>query len=184
MSLGQGQRLYVRLENTGEEDQVNDPNWEIGTVEVVEEEPDIPAGGAKEEGLSEIPGELSGTQGQELQELLEEFKDVFVGKDFRLGSTGVVEHEIHTRGPPIRQPFHRQNPEVRRQEQEQLKEMLDEGVVRPSSSPWSSPVVMVKKKDGTLRFCIDFWRLNDVTVKDAHPLPRIDNTLEALKGAK
>ena len=110
-SLGQGQRLYVRLENTGEEDQVINPNWEIGTVEVVEEEPDFPAGGAKEEGLTEIPVELSRTQGLELQELLEEFKDVFVGKNFRLGSTYVVEHEIHTRGPPIRQPFRRQNTE-------------------------------------------------------------------------
>ena len=109
---------------------------------------------------------------------------MFVGKDFRLGSTGVVEHEIHTRGPPIRQPYRRQNPEVRRQEQEQLKEMLEEGIVRPSSSPWASPVVMVKKKDGTLHFCIDFRKLNDVTIKNAHPLPRIDNTLEALKGAK
>ena len=49
-SFGQGQRLYVRLENTGEEDQVIDPNWEIGTVEVVEEEPDFPAGGAKFQG--------------------------------------------------------------------------------------------------------------------------------------
>ena len=183
-SLGQGQRLYVRLENASEEDQLIDPNWEMGTVEVVEEEPDFPAGGAEEEGLPEIPGKLSGAQGQELQELLEEFKDVFVGKDFRLGSTGVVEHEIHTHGPPIRQPFRRQNPEVRRQEKEQLKEMLDEGIVRPSSSPWASLVVMVKKKDGTLCFCIDFRKLNDVTVKDALPLSRIDDTLEALKGAK
>ena len=107
-----------------------------------------------------------------------------VGKDFRLGSTGVVEHEIHTHGPPIRQPYRRQNPEVRRQEQKQLKEMLEEGIVRPSSSPWASPVVMVKKKDGTLRFCVDFRKLNDVTIKDTHPLPRIDDTLEALKGAK
>ena len=62
--------------------------------------------------------------------------------------------------------------------------MLDQGVVRASSSPRASPVVMVKKKDGTLRFCIDFWRLNDVTIKDAHPLPRIDDTLKALKEAK
>ena len=99
-------------------------------------------------------------------------------------STGVVEHEIHTHGPPIRQPYRRQNPEVRREEQEQLKEMLEEGIVRPSSSPWASPVVMVKKKNGTLRFCINFRKLNDITIKDAHPFPRIDDTLEALKGAK
>ena len=105
---------------------------------------------------------------------------MFVGKDFRLGSTGVVGHEIHTHGPPIRQPFRRQNPEVQRQEQEQLKEMLDEGIVRPSSSPWTSPVVMVKKKkDGTLCSCIDFRKLNNVTIKDVHPLPRIDDILEA-----
>ena len=82
-----------------------DPNWEIGTVEVVEEEPDFPAGGAEEKALPEIPGELSGTQGQELRKLLEEFKDLFVGKDFRLGSTGVVEHEIHTRGLPLGSRF-------------------------------------------------------------------------------
>ena len=64
-----------------------------------------------------------------------------------------------------------------------MKEKLEQEIVRPSCSPWASPVVMVKK-DGTLRFCIDFRKLNDVTVKDAHPLPRIDDTLEALKGAK
>ena len=183
-SLGRGQWLYVRLENVGEKDQVLDPNCKISTVEVVEEEPDFPACREKEEGLPEVPEELSKEQKQEKRELLEEFRDVFVGKDFRLGSTGVVEHEIHTHGPPIRQPYRRQNPEVRRQEQEQLKEMLEEGIVRPLSSPWASPVVMVKKKDGTLRFCIDFRKLNDVTIKDAHPLPRIDDTLEALKGAK
>ena len=183
-SLGYGQRLYVRLENVGEEDQVLDPTWEIGTAEVIEEEPDFPAGKEEEEGLPEVPEELNEAQRRDLQGLLEEIRDVFVGKDFRLGSTGVVEQEIHTHGPPIRQPYHRQNSEVRRQEQEELKEMLEQGIVRPSSSPWASPVVMVKKKYGTLRFCIDFRKLNDVTIKDAHPLPRIDDTLEALKGAK
>ena len=109
---------------------------------------------------------------------------MFVGKGLKLGNTPVIEHEIHTRGLPIRQPYWRQNSEVRRQEQEQLKEVLEQEIVRPSCSPWASPVVMEKKKDGTLRFCIDFRKLNDVTVKDAHPLPRIDDTLEALKGAK
>ena len=174
----------MRLENVGKEDQVLDPTWEIGTAEVGEEEPDFPTRKEEEGGLPEIPEELSEVQKRSLQKLLHEYKDVSVGKDFRLGSTGVVEREIHTHGPPIHQPYHRQNPEVCGQEQEQLKEMLDQGVVRPSSSPRASPVVMVKKKDGTLHFCIDFRKLNDVTIKDAHPLPRIDDILEALKGAK
>ena len=113
-----------------------------------------------------------------------EYQDMFAGKGFKLGNTPVIEHEIHTRGPPICQPYRRKNPEVRRQEQEQLKEMLEQEIVRPSCSPWASPVIMVKKKGGSLRFCIDFRKLNDVTVKDAHSLPRIDDTLEALKGAK
>ena len=108
----------------------------------------------------------------------------FAGKDFKLGNTDLIENEIHTRGPPNRQPYRRKNPEVRKHEQEQFKEMLDQETIRPSCSAWASPMVMVKKKDGTLRFCIDFRKLNDVAVKDAHPLPRIDDTLEALMGAK
>ena len=58
--------------------------------------------------------------------------------------------------------------------------MMKNKVIRPSTSPWSSPIIMVRKKDGSWRFCIDFRKLNSVTHKDAYPLPRIDETLESL----
>lgn len=73
-------------------------------------------------------------------------------------------------------------------EQEELKkqlaELMEKGFVRPSTSPWGSPVLFVKKKDGLMRMCIDYRELNKVTIKNKYPLPRIDNLLDQLKGAK
>ena len=62
--------------------------------------------------------------------------------------------------------------------------MLERRVVEPSNSPWSSPIVLVKKKDGTTQFCVEFRKVNDATKKDAHPLPRIDDTLDTLGEAQ
>ena len=62
--------------------------------------------------------------------------------------------------------------------------MLEKGIVEPSNSPWASPIVLVSKKDGTTRFCVDYRKLNDVTVKDGYPLPRVDECLDALAGSK
>ena len=62
--------------------------------------------------------------------------------------------------------------------------MLVKEIIRPSTSPWSSPIVLVSKPDGSTRFCIDYRKVNLVTKKDAYPLPRIDDTLNALGGAK
>ena len=134
-SLGQGEKMYVRLENTSEEEQILNPDWNIGTFEVVEEEPDYPRVEVEEAGLPPVPEELTAAQKEDLRELLEEYQDVFIGEDFKLGNTSLIEHEIHTKGPQIHQLYQRQNPEVRRHEQEQLKEMLEQESIRPSSNP-------------------------------------------------
>lgn len=62
--------------------------------------------------------------------------------------------------------------------------MIKSGVIEPSTSPWASPVVLCTKKDGSVRFCLDYRRLNSVTHKDSYPLPRIDDSLDALRGSK
>ena len=180
-TMGKGSKLYIRLENFDEEEQCLNPEWIIGNLEIVEEQENI---NTEEGSFPEIPDTLTAQQTQQLQLLLQKYSCLFKENVSKKTGTNLIEHEIHTTGPPIRQPYRRQNPLIRQQEAEQLKEMLDNEIIRYSTSPWASPVVMVKKKDGTLRFSIDFRKLNDLTIKDPHPLPRIDDTLEALKGAR
>lgn len=67
---------------------------------------------------------------------------------------------------------------------EEITRMKEEGIIEASVSPWSSNIVLVKKKDGSLRFCVDSRQLNDITIKGSHPLPRIDDTLDAISGSK
>ncbi|KAL5579150.1 hypothetical protein UlMin_011592 [Ulmus minor] len=81
-----------------------------------------------------------------------------------------------------RAPY-RMAPVELRELQVQLQELLDKGFIRPSYSPWGAPVLFVKKKDGTLRMCVDYRELNKVTVKNKYPLPRIDDLFDQLKGA-
>ena len=178
-TLSKGERVAVQLDNLTEKDIALTPEWEIGTISSVH------LAQAPTEGqLPPVPDSLTLEQQGDLNKLLTEYQDVFSKQGDPISSTSMVEHEIHTTGRPIRQPFRRQNPVIREIEQQQVKEMLRDGVIRPSNSPWASPVVMVKKKDGSMRFCVDFRQMNDATIKDAHPLPRIDDTLESLYGAQ
>ena len=131
-----------------------------------------------------LPEHLSPLQQQQPNELFREFSDVFSrGKD-DLGNTPLLEYAIETHGPLLRQPYRWQNPAVRREEMAQVQQMLSSNVIHPSNSQWASPVVMVRKKDGSLRFSVDFRQLNAAAIKEAHPLPRIDDLLDALHGAK
>ena len=66
----------------------------------------------------------------------------------------------------------------------QFQELLDKNFIRPSTSPWGAPVLFVKKKDGSLRLCIDYRELNKVTIKNKYPLPRIDDLFDQLQGAQ
>ena len=165
-TLSEGSKVAVQLGNLTEGDITLIPEWEIGTISSVHLA-QAPTGGQ----LSQIPDSLSFEQQKDLRRLLEEYQDVFSKEGNPISSTSLVEHEIHTTGHPIRLPFRRQNPIVRDIEQRQVKEMLRDEVIRPSTSHWASPVVMVKKKDGSMRFCVDFRKITDATIKDAHPLP-------------
>src|SRR6188768_3179422 len=120
-----------------------------------------------------------------LRGILEDYADCFSQHELDLGRTSIVKHEIDTGGHrPIKQVL-RRHPFAHIQEIDmQVHEMLYQDVIEPSVSPWSSDVVIVKKKDGTLRFCIDYRKLNDVTVKDSYPLPRITDCLDALSTGK
>jgi len=84
----------------------------------------------------------------------------------------------------IRQPTRRLGPEKERKLSRQVQDLLKRDLIEPGHWAWSSPVVLVWKKNGSWRFCVDYGRLNSVTIQDAYPLPRIDESLDALAGSK
>jgi hypothetical protein len=129
--------------------------------------------------------DLAADKKAQLSELITAYEDVFALHQSELGQTNVVEHVINTGdSPPLRQPARCIPFALRAKVEEMVEEMREQGVVQPSTSPWASPIVLVAKKDGTTRFCVDHRRLNAVTKKDLHPLPRIDDTLDSLAQQK
>ena len=85
---------------------------------------------------------------------------------------------------PVSKAPYRLAPAELKELKAQLQELVDKGFIRPSHSPWGAPVLFVKKKDGTLRLCIDYRELNKVTIKNKYPLPRIDDLFDQLAGTK
>ena len=119
---------------------------------------------------------------QSLRSLLYKYKHVFPAPGEPVtGRSKSVQHEIEIKDArPVRCGPRRLAPAGLRREQDCVREMLSGGQIEPSDSPWASPVVLVMKKDGLTRFCVDYRRLNSLTVKDAYPLPRIDDSLRLL----
>lgn len=101
-----------------------------------------------------------------------------------LGCTNLVEHEIITDSMPIKQRYYPVSPMVQKQIDLELNNMLEQDIVEPSRSSWSSPVLLVTKKDGTYRFVVDYRQLNKVIKKDAYPLPYVSAILDRLRNAR
>ena len=118
-------------------------------------------------------------------QVLYDYDSIISKHDMDLGNTTLMKHDIKLDNyKPFKQPYRRIPPHLYGPVKEHLQEMLDIGAIRPSHSPWSSAIVLVQKKDGGLRFCIDLRELNNRTIKDNYSLPRIEEHLEQLKGAK
>lgn len=128
--------------------------------------------------------ELSEEETTAVHKLLCKYKELFSTGPLDVGKTNLVKHSINLKpgAKPVKQRPYRHPPVLETEIDRQVKELLDKGMVSESHSPWSSPVLMVRKKDGTYRMCIDFRMVNSLTEPDAFPLPRIDDSLDALGG--
>lgn len=141
--------------------------------------------------VDEVPNHLvcESLQGEDLDEdqqqqlgcFLAKWQHVFSTHDEDYGCTNIVRHQIPTGdAPPIRERYRPVPPTLYQEVRTLLRGMLDGGIIRESSSPWAAPIVLVQKKTGAWRFCVDYRKLNSVTKKDAFPLPRVEDSLTSL----
>ena len=138
-----------------------------------------------EELMDDVDAAVIGAERVQLRKLLQVFGGILSVNEYDMGQTGITKHRIDTgTHPPIRQPLRRYPLPHLQAIKEQTELMLQQGIIEPAVSGWTSNVVLVRKKDGSLRFFIDYRRVNEGTQKDAYPLPRIDTCLNAMNGAR
>ncbi|GJU19712.1 putative reverse transcriptase domain-containing protein [Tanacetum coccineum] len=120
------------------------------------------------------------------QPIVSEFQDVFPEELPGIPPIRDVEFNIELipGAEPISKAPYRMAPIELKELKDQLQELLERGFIRPSVSPWGAPVLFVKKKDGSMRLCIDYRELNKITIRNRYPLPRIDDLFDQLQGAK
>lgn len=135
--------------------------------------------------ITKVDTSLSNDMKIKLKAMLEEFPDVFSQHKNDLGRCEIAQHRIDTgNARPVRQPLRTQPRVYREFIDETVEQMVKDELIEPAQSEWASNIVLVKKKDGTLRFCLDYRALNVVTRGDTYPLPKINDCLDALAGAQ
>ena len=194
-------RITVQLYNTTDEDIFLNTRTPIGSLQLASMIDDnsvlcqrMVASGDQQADtgrmkLLETPGllwqGLSEEQRQQAEALLLRNSDVFAASEEDLGHTETVTHRIRTVDEePVKLPCRRIPPSQLEEVREHIRKLLEKKVIKESTSPYASPIVLVRKKDGSLRLCVDYRKLNQKTRKDAYPIPRIDESMDALHGAQ
>ena len=184
----QGRNLPVRIMNTSNIDIELHAGQKVSEFCTVLDTPDTYECMASTTELSSLPNNPSlSVIKQQLEDSLSSDlcpNDRKTILDTLLQFTNVIQHTIDTgKNPPIRQHPRRLPYAYRAETRNQVQDMLNQGVIQSSCSQRASPIVLVKRKDGSYRFCVDYRKLNSITKKDAHPLPRVDDLLNALHGS-
>lgn len=193
--------VYVPIVNVGNSDVLLYPHTLLGTISFVDVI-SLPKGVAEVRSVEVatcVPPEQTPVQKQiesldlaglavtdrdQVQSLLLRYQDVFSAHEGDLGCTSLISHEIPlTDEVPVRQRYRRLPPVEYDVVKSHINQLLEAQVIRESCSPYASPIVLVRKKDGSPRLCVDYRQLNSKTRKDAFPLPRIEESLDALSGA-
>ena len=153
-------------------------NFPSAAVFLVEEEEEENLGKTEKDPTQNMPA----SQNMDLIKFKEIYRDVLLEVP---GRTTLVCHEIPTGSAlPIRLPPYRLAHHSKEVLREEIKTLLDQDIIKSSKSPWAVPIVSVKKKDGTQRMCVDYRRLNKVTINDPYPLPNIDDLISNLGASK
>ena len=160
--------LVVHLTRTAKEATINPPKgWVLEALDL--------------QGLKEWPE----SEQEQARELLLKWEHLFTCNDLDLGKTALIKHKIRlTDQTPFKERYRCIPPHMYNNVRAHIQEMLDIGAIHKSHSWWASAVVLVWKKDGGLRFCIDLRKLNEQTIKDAYSLPLIDEMLDSLQGSQ
>ena len=128
---------------------------------------------------------LSDEERQKVEDLMMKHREIFSTGDTDIGLCNKIKHRINMTDPtPFKQRHRRIPPHMVEEVRAHLEQLHSSGIIRPSKSPYASPVVLVRKKNGKLRLCVDYRKLNELTIKDCYSLPRITEVLDSLHGTR